>query len=135
MDRYKNIEKYPNVKVFDAGAIEGVSATNLRMALLKKDQEEIAKYLPDRISVDEFLQALNTKPEEKPEEIPAEQPPVETPPTEQPEQPLQESPPIEFEKDAYQDYTLANRRKIEAAAAVFNIPIDDMEFVEGNGKY
>jgi len=133
MDRYKNIEKYPNVKVFDAGAIEGVSATNLRMALLKKDQEEIAKYLPDRISVDEFLQALNTKPEEKPEEIPAEQPPVETPPTEQPEQPLQESPPIEFEKDAYQDYTLANRRKIEAAAAVFNIPIDDMEFAFNGG--
>jgi len=133
MDRYKNIEKYPNVKVFDAGAIEGVSATNLRMALLKKDQEEIAKYLPDGISVDEFLQALNTKPEEKPEEIPAEQPPAETPPTEQPEQPLQESPPIEFEKDAYQDYTLANRRKIEAAAAVFNIPIDDMEFAFNGG--
>jgi cytidyltransferase-like protein len=36
MDRYKSIEKYPNVKVFDAGAVEGVSATNLRMALAQK---------------------------------------------------------------------------------------------------
>ena len=59
MDRYKSIEKYPNVKVFDAGAVEGVSATNLRMALLSKDKNEIKKYLPEEISVDEFLEILN----------------------------------------------------------------------------
>ena len=125
MDRYKSIEKYPNVKVFDAGAIEGVSATNLRMALAQKNEEEIAKYLPDGISVDEFLQALNTKPEEKPEETPIEQP--------QPEQPLQESPPINFEEPPYQDYVLANRPKIEKAAAAFNVPIDDMEYAFNGG--
>jgi len=130
MDRYKSIEKYPNVKVFDAGAIEGVSATNLRMALAQKNEEEIAKYLPDGISVDQFLQALNTKPEEKPEETPTEQPPSE--PT--PEQPLQESPPINFEDDAYQAYIEQNHLKIEKAAAMFNIPIDDMEYAFNSGN-
>ena len=131
MDRYKNIEKYPNVKIFDAGAVEGVSATNLRMALAQKNEEEIAKYIPNNISVDEFLQALGEKPkEEKPEEAPAEQPPAE----ETPEQPLKESPPINFEQDDYQDYILANRRKIEQAAAVFNIPIDDMEYAFNGGN-
>jgi len=127
MDRYKSIEKYPNVKVFDAGAIEGVSATNLRMALAQKDEEEIAKYLPDGISVDQFLQALNTKPEEKP---------TETPPTEQPtpEQPLKESPPINFEDDAYQDYVEQNRTKIEKASYVFNLPIPDMEYAFNGGN-
>jgi len=129
MNRYKSIEKYHNVKVFDAGAIEGISATSLRMALAQKNEEEISKYLPDGISVDEFLQALNTKPEEKPEEIPTETP-TEPPPA---EEPLQESPPIEFEKDPYQDYILANRRKIEAAAAVFNLPIPDMEYAFNGG--
>ncbi len=137
--RYKNIEKFPNVKIFDAGEIEGVSATNLRMALAQKNEEEIAKYLPDGISVDQFLQALNTKPKEKPEETPAEPPPAETPPSETPpaettpEQPLKESPPINFDDDAYQDYITQNRAKIEKAAAVFNLPIDDMEYAFNGG--
>ena len=129
ISRYKNIEKYPNVKIFDAGEIEGVSATNLRMALAQKNEEEIAKYLPDGVSVDEFFQALNTKPEEKPEEAPT----TEEPPAETPEQPLQESPPINFDEPPYQDYVLSNRAKIEKAAAVFNIPIDDMEFAFNGG--
>ena len=69
IDRYKNIEKYSNVKIFDAGEVEGVSATNLRMALAQKNEEEIAKYLPEKVSVDQFLQALGKQPkEEKPEE-------------------------------------------------------------------
>ena len=131
MDRYKSIEKYSNVKVFDAGAIEGVSATNLRMALAQKNEEEIAKYLPDGVSVDKFLQALNTKPEEKPEEAPAEPPPTEQP---IPEQPLKESPPINFEDDAYQDYITQNRDKIEKAAARFNLPISDMEYAFNGGS-
>jgi cytidyltransferase-like protein len=124
IDRYKSIEKYPNVKVFDAGAIEGVSATNLRMALAQKNEEEIAKYLPDGISVEEFLTALNTPTESNPEEIPAEP---------APEQPLQESPPINFEDDAYQNYIQQNRNKIEKASAVFNLPIDDMEYAFNGG--
>ena len=128
MDRYKSIEKYPNVKVFDAGAVEGVNATNLRMALAQNNEEEIAKYIPEGISVDQFLQALSTTPKEKPEEVPA------TPPAEPaPEQPLQESPPINFEDDAYQNYIQQNRNKIEKASAVFNLPIDDMEYAFNGG--
>jgi len=137
--RYKNIEKFSNVKVFDAGEIEGVSATNLRMALAQKNEDEIAKYLPDGVSVDEFLMALNTKPEEKPEEAPSEEPPAETPPAEttppEEEQPLQESPPINFNDESpYQDYVEQNRRKIEQAAAVFNLPIPDMEYAFNGGN-
>jgi len=145
MGRYKNIEQFPNVKVFDAGVIEGVDATSLRMALAQKDEDKIAEYLPDDVSVDEFLIAINTKPEEKPEEAPeapAEQPPAETPPappteTTPPEgeQPLQESPPINFDDESpYQDYVEQNRRKIEQAAAVFNLPIPDMEYAFNGGS-
>ena len=135
IDRYKSIEKYPNVKVFDAGAVEGVNATNLRMALAQTNEEDIAKYLPTGVSVDEFLQALNTKPEEKPEETPAEQPPAETPPAEPaPEQPLKESPPINFEDESpYENYVTLNRPKIEKAAAVFNTPIPDVEYAFNSG--
>jgi len=136
IDRYKTIEKFPNVKVFDAGEVEGVSAINLRMALAQKNEDEIKKLLPDGVSVDEFLQALNTKPEEKPEETPTEQPPAETPPSEAPpaEEPLKESPPINFNDDSpYQDYVIQNQDKIEKAAAVFNLPIPDMNYAFDNG--
>ena len=131
IDRYKTIEKFPNVKVFDAGEVEGVSATNLRMALAQKNEDEILKSLPDGVSVDEFLQALNTKPEEKPEETPTEQPPTEQP---APEEPLKESPPINFNDDSpYQDYVIQNQDKIEKAAGVFNLPIPDMNYAFDNG--
>jgi cytidyltransferase-like protein len=133
----KSLEKYHNVKIFDIGSTEEKDATNLQMALLKDDQEEIAKFLPEKISVDQFLQALSKQPAEQPEETtpPPAETSAETPPAEEiPEQPLQESPPIEFEKDAYQDYILTNRRKIEAAAAVFNIPIPDIEYAFNGGN-
>jgi cytidyltransferase-like protein len=120
MDRYNNIQKYPNVKIFDAGEVEGISATSLRMALAQKNEEEIAKHIPDGISVDEFLQAINDKPA-----VPSAEPPV--------EQSLQESPPTEFEQDDYYNYTLENRPKIEKASYVFNIPIDDMEYAFNGG--
>ena len=122
------IEKYANAKVFNAENIEGLKATNLRIALVSKNNEEIEKYLPDGISVSEFLNALNIKTAEEPqpETIPAEQP--------TPEQPLQESPPIEFEQDDYQNYTLQNRTKIEKASYVFNLPISDMEYAFNGGR-
>jgi hypothetical protein len=46
---------------------------------------------------------------------------------------LHESPPINFDEPPYQDYILANRPKIEKAAAVFNVPIDDMEYAFNGG--
>jgi hypothetical protein len=113
------------------------------MALAQKDEDKIAEYLPDGVSAEEFLTALNTKPEEKPEEAPVEQPPAETPPAEAPpaeatppegeEQPLQESPPINFDESPYQDYVSDNRPKIEKASTVFNLPIPDMEYAFNAG--
>lgn len=116
--RYANMANQPNVTVFDGGTIEGANATNLRMALASNNTEEISKYLPDGITVDEFLAAINEEPAEQPaEEIPAEP---------APEQPVQESSPNQDENDDYYDYVESNRDKIEKAAQIFNYPIEDM---------
>ena len=59
--RFKNIDdKLPNVTVdsFESAGIGNTSATDLRIALLKRDKEEIAKYIPNGISVEEYLDAL-----------------------------------------------------------------------------
>jgi cytidyltransferase-like protein len=126
--RFASMEANANAKVFDAGTIEGANATNLRMALAQKNEEEIAKYLPDGISVTEFLNALNTKPEEQPQPAPE---PAPAPPA--PEQPVQESSPATDQNDDYYDYVQANRDKVEKAAAVFNYPIEDMLFAFNGG--
>jgi hypothetical protein len=132
MDRYKLIERFSNAKVFDAGAVEGADATNLRMALISNDEEKIKEYIPEKVSVADFLNALSKQPKEEPAaEIPATPPPAEAPAS---EEPLQESPPINFEDDSYQDYVLQNRSKIEKASAVFNFPIQDMEFAFNGGR-
>ena len=135
MDRYKTIDKFPNVTIFDAGEVEGVNATGLRMALLKDNNaEEIKEYLPEGITVEEFMTALG-KPMEPAEPAPAPTAPAEpVPAAPAPEAPLQESPPLEFEQDDYQDYTLQNRNKIEKAAYVFNLPISDMEYAFNAGR-
>lgn len=114
--RFASMEKNANAKVFDAGTVEGANATNLRMALVSKNEEEIAKYLPDGISVTEFLNAIQQPLEPKPEPV--------AEPT--PEQPVQESSPNQDENDDYYDYVEVNRPKVERAAAVFNYPIEDM---------
>ena len=132
IDRYKTMNEYPNVTIFDAGEIEGVNATGLRMALLKdNNDEEIQGYLPEGITVEEFMAALGKPAEPAPTpETPSE--PVPTAPS--PEAPLQESPPLEFEQDDYQDYVLQNRNKIEKASYVFNLPINDMEYAFDAGR-
>lgn len=117
--RFSSMEKNPNAKVFDAGVVEGANATNLRMALASKNEEEIAKYLPDGISVEDFLNAIQTPIEPKPEPVAEPEPPV-------PEEPVQESSPNQDENDDYYNYVQINRPKIERAAAVFNYPIEDM---------
>jgi cytidyltransferase-like protein len=126
--RFASMEANANAKVFDAGTVEGANATNLRMALAQKNEEEIAKYLPNGISVAEFLNALNTKPEEQPQPAPE---PAPAPPA--PEQPVQESSPATDQNDDYYDYVQANRDKVEKAAAVFNYPIEDMLFAFNGG--
>lgn len=133
--KINQIEQNSNAKAFNAKDVEGPDATNIRMAIASKNEEEISKYLPKEIDVAAFLTATGQTPEEKPVDEPAppaEEPPAETP-AETPEEPLQESPPINFEKDAYQDYILQNRSKIEKAAYAFNVPIDDMEYAFNGG--
>ena len=103
---YSDNPKYPNVKLFDAGNIEDIHASNLRPALLQGDKETIKKFIPSGITVEEYIKALNLPSEEK----------------------LNESPPLEFERDEYEDYVNQNRDKVEQAAAVFNFPIDDMVY-------
>jgi cytidyltransferase-like protein len=66
IDRFKNMIKNPNATIFDAGEVEGVNATGLRDVLKKNDQDKIIKYIPDGVTVEEFLQAINRK--AKPEE-------------------------------------------------------------------
>jgi hypothetical protein len=132
IDRYRNMEKQDNVKIFDAGDIE---ITDLKSAINQEDEEKIKSFIPDGIDVSKFLSLLGKKQKEKPaEEKPAETPPSPTPTPNLPEDlQLQESPPINFEDDPYQDYILQNRRKIEQASYVFNIPINDMEFAFNGG--
>jgi len=50
--------KYPNVKVYDAGNIEDLSATNFRNALKLKDQVAINKFLPQGIDINDFVNAI-----------------------------------------------------------------------------
>ena len=135
IDRYKTMNEYSNVTIFDAGEIEGVDATGLRMALLKdNNNEEIKKYLPEGITVEEFMAALG-KTVEPAEPAPTPVAPAEpVPAAPVPEEPLQESPPLEFEQDDYQDYVLQNRNKIEKASYVFNLPINDMEYAFDAGR-
>lgn len=120
--RYAKMADQPNATVFDGGTIEGANATNLRMALASKNNDEIAKYLPTGVTVEEFLTAISEQPAE---EIPA----VPTP-----EEPLQESPPVDDMNDDYYDYIESNRGKIEKVAQTFNYPIDDMLLAFQGGK-
>jgi predicted nucleotidyltransferase len=59
--RFSNIgDEFTDVVVdsFEEAGIGNTSATDLRIALLKRDKEEIAKYIPNGISVEEYLDAL-----------------------------------------------------------------------------
>lgn len=60
-ERFKallNKEKYSNVKVYDAGNIEDLSASNLRNAINSNNPSEIAKFLPQGIEVADYMNAL-----------------------------------------------------------------------------
>ena len=122
--RYKNIEKYPNVEVFDAGTINGIHATDLRQIIANKNVNRLDMYLPQGISDIDFLSIFDDK---QMQEVFSKQWWMET-------LQLHESPPIEFENDDYEDYVNQNRGKVEKAAAVFNLPIQDMllAFTQGS---
>lgn len=116
--RYKSIEKYHNVKIFDAGTIDGIHATDLRQIITDKNVNRLDMYLPQGISYIDFLDIFKKK---QMQEVFSKEWWLEN-------LQLNESPPINFERDEYEDYVNQNRDKIEKAAAVFNFPIDDMVF-------
>lgn len=86
-DRYKNLGKYSNAKIFDAGNFGGLNATDLRKAIRDDNEEEIKKFLPDGVEVSDFLLTMGKKAKEEPQPEPA--PATEQPPTE-PAPPLTE---------------------------------------------
>jgi nicotinamide mononucleotide adenylyltransferase len=60
-ERYKSLlnkEKYSNVKIYDAGNIEGLSASNLRNTIKSNNPADIVKFLPQGIEVADYMNAL-----------------------------------------------------------------------------
>ena len=60
-DRYKSLlnkEKYSNVKVYDAGDIDGLSASNLRNSIKSNNPTDITKFLPQGIEVTDYMNSL-----------------------------------------------------------------------------
>jgi cytidyltransferase-like protein len=111
IDRYKKMN-YPNVKIFDAGNIDGVNATGLRNALQADNSDAIAQFLPDEINLIDFMNTIGKKssaPEDKEE------------PTN-----VQEVYPKQSSDDIFQNYVLQKRHWIEKAAEYFNFPIPDI---------
>ena len=66
--RFKNIDKLSNVKVdnFEEANIGDLSVTNLRNAINLNNPTEIAKFLPQGIEVNDFLNALGYNPRTEP---------------------------------------------------------------------
>jgi cytidyltransferase-like protein len=121
--RYKNLSKFPNAKIFDAGNFGGLNATDLRQAIRDGNEEEIKKFLPDGVEVADFLLAMGKKAKEEPKPEPQPEP--------QPAVPL--TAPIAERKyqnqdDMFADYVLSREADVEDTAQVFNIPIPDVRY-------
>ena len=117
--RYKNLSKYPNAKIFDAGNFGGLNATDLRQAIRDGNEEEIKKFLPDGVEVADFLLAMGKKSKEEPKP----EPQPEIPPT----APVAERK-YQNQDDMFADYVLSKEADVEDTAQVFNIPIPDVRY-------
>ena len=62
IDRLNSLTRYDNAKPFDAGTFEDLSATRLRKAIREGDMEIIQKFIPENISVKEYLSAFDQAP-------------------------------------------------------------------------
>ncbi len=62
IDRLNSLTRYDNAKPFDAGTFEDLSATRLRKAIREGDMEIIQKFIPENISVEEYLSAFDQAP-------------------------------------------------------------------------
>ena len=124
-DRFKQMGKNPNAKVFDAGNFDGANATGLRAALLSNNEDAIKEYLPEGIDIADFLMALSkTKKEE--------------PPVEEPAPAAEPTPVAEYKSisqdDTFSNYVLSKETEIEQAAQDFNIPIPDVRYAFTTGN-
>jgi len=118
IDRYKTMDQYPNVKIFDAGNFEGLNATSLRMAIVNNDTNAIQSFLPNGITIEQFLSALGRSNMIS---------------TTKKEEPLDESS-EDSERSPYQDAVLASMSKIEQTSQTFNMPISDIQYAFETGN-
>jgi cytidyltransferase-like protein len=118
-DRYKNLSKYPNAKIFDAGNFGGLNATDLRKAIRDGNEEEIKKFLPDGVEIADFLLAMGKKAKEEPKSEPQQEIPPTAPVAERKYQ---------NQDDMFADYVLSKEADVEDTAQVFNIPIPDIRY-------
>ena len=121
--RYKNLSKFPNAKIFDAGNFGGLNATDLRQAIRDGNEEEIKKFLPDGVEVADFLLAMGKKAKEEPKPEPQPEPQPAVPPT----APIAERK-YQNQDDMFADYVLSREADVEDTAQVFNIPIPDVRY-------
>jgi len=107
VSRFKSAIQFPNVKIFDAGVLEGdeVNATGLRSAMKSGSETEIEKYLPKGINVADFINVIEIKP---------------------PEPSLQE---MNHQPDGT-FIALVNQKEhdIERTAEELNIPLEDLKY-------
>ena len=122
-DRFRQMGKNPNAKVFDAGTFEGQNATGLRVALLSNNEDAIKQFLPDGVDIADFLMALSKA---KKEEIPTEEPVAEPAPVAEYKSISQD--------DTFANYVLSKETEIEQAAQDFNIPIPDVRYAFTTGN-
>jgi cytidyltransferase-like protein len=122
-DRFRQMGKNPNAKVFDAGTFEGQNATGLRAALLSNNEDAIKQFLPDGIDIADFLMALSKA---KKEEIPTEEPVAEPAPVAEYKSISQD--------DTFANYVLSRETEIEQAAQDFNFPIPDIRYAFTTGN-
>jgi cytidyltransferase-like protein len=122
-DRFRQMGKNPNAKVFDAGTFEGQNATGLRAALLSNNEDAIKQFLPDGVDIADFLMALSKA---KKEEIPTEEPAAEPAPVAEYKSISQD--------DTFANYVLSKETEIEQAAQDFNIPIPDVRYAFTTGN-
>ena len=122
-DRFRQMGKNPNAKVFDAGTFEGQNATGLRAALLSNNEDAIKQFLPDGVDIADFLMALSKA---KKEEAPVEEPAAEPAPVAEYKSISQD--------DTFANYVLSKETEIEQAAQDFNIPIPDVRYAFTTGN-
>ena len=56
--RFSNLQSIPNAEIFDAGNADNISATNFRDAIQARNIKQVANFLPDGVSTQQFFNAF-----------------------------------------------------------------------------